>query len=215
MLCGTSSRRFRLMSPPPDRTRAVFEQLVAEIVRHPERRAELEEQLFTVFSRRAAILVLDMCGFSRTTRAHGIIAFLVMIHEMQELCRPIAQTHTGSLVKVEADNLVFLFDHVADAVAAARAMQSACAEANLRRPADRSLHASIGVGFGDTLYIGEEDVHGDEMNLASKLGEDIAGPGEILLTEAAFESLSPGLAAAAATSVSISGLKLNYFRLEP
>ena len=202
------------MSPPPDRTRAAFEQLVAEIVRHPERRAELEGQLFAVFSRRAAILVLDMCGFSRTTRAHGIVAFLVMIQEMQELCRPIATAHNGILVKVDADNLVFLFDCVLDAVGAARAMQAGCTEANLLRPADRSLHASIGIGFGDTLYIGEEDIHGDEMNLACKLGEDIAGPGEILLTQAAFQSIPRGLVGAELARVSISGLNLSHFKLE-
>ena len=51
------------------------------------------------------------------------------------------------------------------------------------------------------------------MNLASKLGEDIAGPGEILLTESAFGALPPGAVKAAAASVSISGLTLNYFKL--
>jgi class 3 adenylate cyclase len=199
---------------PLDRTREVFSQLVAEIVRHPERRLELEAQLFELFSRTAAILVLDMCGFSRTTRAYGIIAFLVMIHEMQELCEPIAKSSGGILVKVEADNLVFLFNAVGDAVTAARGIQVACIDANRSRPADRSLHASIGIGFGETLYIGEEDVHGDQMNVACKLGEDIAGPGEILLTESAFEALPPGAADATAASVSISGLTLNFFRLQ-
>jgi adenylate cyclase len=198
---------------PLDRTREVFSQLVKEILRHPERRAELEAQLHELFSRRAAILVLDMCGFSRTTRAHGIIAFLVMIQEMQELCEPVARQNAGTLVKVEADNLVFLFDDVASAVTTALGIRLACSEANRQRPEDRTLRASIGIGFGDTLYIGEEDVHGDEMNLASKLGEDIAGPGEILLTESAFRALPPGAANAAAASVSISGLTLNYFKL--
>src|SRR3954470_14887233 len=110
------------MEPKP--TRELFEQLVGEIVDQPERRAALEQKIRHIFSRRAAILVLDMCGFSRTTRAHGIIAFLVMIHEMQEFCTPIAKLHEGTLVKVEADNLIFLFDRVCDAVAAARAMNS-------------------------------------------------------------------------------------------
>ena len=67
-------------------TRELFERLVREIADHPERRAELEDQIKRIFSRRAAILALDMCGFSRTTQAHGIVAFLVMIHEMQRLC---------------------------------------------------------------------------------------------------------------------------------
>ncbi len=203
------------MKAIPDRTRAVFERLVGEIVRHPDRREELEKELFRLFSRRAAILVLDMCGFSRTTRALGVVAFLVMIHEMQEICRPIAERHDGFLVKVEADNLVFLFDEVSGAIGTAREINAACAEANRQRPADRALHASMGIGFGDTLYIGEEDVHGDEMNLACKLGEDIAGPGEILMTEAAFAGMPVGAVRANTASVSISGLRLSYFQLDP
>jgi class 3 adenylate cyclase len=93
-------------------------------------------------------------------------------------------------------------------------MNLACAEANRHRPPDRTLHVSIGIGFGDTLYIGDEDVHGDEMNLACKLGEDIAGPGEILLTKAAYESLPAGKLKATSATVSISGMILRYFRHE-
>ena len=36
----------------------------------------LNRKSATCFSRRVAILALDMCGFSRTTRAYGIVAFL-------------------------------------------------------------------------------------------------------------------------------------------
>ena len=33
--------------------------------------------------------------------------------------------------------------------------------------------------------IGDDDMYGNEMNIASKLGEDIAGRGEVFLSEAA------------------------------
>ena len=38
--------------------------------------------------RQVAILVLDMCGFSRITQRHGIIHFLAMIHRMEQAARP-------------------------------------------------------------------------------------------------------------------------------
>ena len=38
-----------------------------------------------------------------------------------------------------------------------------------------------GVGFGDVLEL-DGDVFGAEVNLASKIGEDLARPGEVLLT---------------------------------
>src|ERR1700749_3039777 len=105
------------MEPKP--TRELFEQLVGEIVDHPEQSSELEQKIRHIFSRRAAILALDMCGFSRTTRAYGIVAFLVMIHEMRRLCPPAVSSRGGIHVKAEADNLFCLFDSVADALAAA------------------------------------------------------------------------------------------------
>lgn len=196
-------------------TREQFEQWVGEIVRNPERRAELEQKISQTFSSRKAVLVLDMCGFSRTTRAHGIIAFLVMIHEMRLICAPVVAAQRGVLVKAEADNLFCLFDSVADALAAAREIHARCATANAQRPADRALHASIGIGFGDVLYIGEEDLHGDQMNIASKLGEDIAERGEILLTAAAQATLSADSVSATPLSVSISGMALDYFKVLP
>ena len=67
----------------------------------------------------------------------------------------------------------------------------------------------VGLGFGRVLRIGDADVFGAEVNAASKLGEDIAKAGEILVTQGvkaalegsgiAFASISdvpPGAAAA-------------------
>jgi len=41
----------------------------------------------------------------------------------------------------------------------------------------------VGMGYGDMLLVGDEDVFGAEVNAASKLGEDTAKAGEILVTE--------------------------------
>ena len=43
---------------------------------------------------------------------------------------------------------------------------------------------------GEVLDLGR-DVFGLEVNLASKLGEDVARPGEVLFTEAAVAALPP------------------------
>lgn len=73
----------------------------------------------------------------------------------------------------------------AEAVAAAREIVRLLGSVNLLLPEDCRLHASIAIGYGRILNIDEDDLYGDEVNLASKLGEDIAGRGAILLTEAA------------------------------
>jgi class 3 adenylate cyclase len=56
-------------------------------------------------------------------------------------------------------------------------------EYNLGVPPEEQILLGVGLGFGDMLQIGEEDVFGAEVNAASKLGEDIAKGGDILVTE--------------------------------
>jgi adenylate cyclase len=52
------------------------------------------------------------------------------------------------------------------------------------------------------------------VNLACKLGEDIAGKGEILLTAAAKAELEPSPIATREEAISISGISLVYHVVE-
>jgi adenylate cyclase len=208
-----------MSEPPPDsaaplpvNTRARLDELLNQIIEHPEKRAELEAQIERDFTEQRAVFVLDMSGFSRTTQAHGVVSFLLMIHQMRLLASPVVRARGGRLVKAEADNLYCLFETVEAAVAAAREIVRRLETVNVLLPATRRLYASIGIGFGEVLAPAEEDLFGDEVNLASKLGEDVAGEGVVLLTEAARAELPENLDARE-ERVSISGLVLKYFQL--
>jgi len=131
------------------------------------------------------VFVLDMCGFSRLTVRHGIVHFLAMIRRLHLLVAPIVRKHRGRIVKSEADNVFAVFPDVPQALQAARRLNAEIARDNAVLPADWDFQVSIGIGHGDLLMVGAHDFYGSELNLAAKLGEDLAGPGEILLTEAA------------------------------
>ena len=62
--------------------------------------------------------------------------------------------------------------------------------ANEALPKREEVGISVGIGFGDLLLVGADDAWGDEMNLASKLGEDLAECGETLLTRSAHDRLT-------------------------
>ncbi|MGH9941765.1 MAG: adenylate/guanylate cyclase domain-containing protein [Pyrinomonadaceae bacterium] len=194
-------------------SRANLERLLTEMIERPERRAELKQEIEEVFEQEKAVLVLDMSGFSRTTQRLGIISYLLMIHQMQRVARPCVAEHRGLLLKSEADNLFCLFDTVDDAVAAGRMITRHLRTANLLLPEEQHLYVSIGIGHGRLLNIEDEDVFGSEVNLASKLGEDIGDMGEILLTPAARARLEDQQLDLKEESINISGLEMIYFRV--
>jgi adenylate cyclase len=194
---------------------ATLERLLTEMIRYPDRREELIKAIEETFGQQKAVLVLDMSGFARTTQRLGIVSFLMMIHQMRLICRPCVEERNGKVIKAEADNLLCLFETVDDAVYATREMIQRLDAANQVLPAENHLYAAFGIGYGNVLNIGDEDIFGDEMNLASKLGEDIARPGEILLTMAAQANLKETAIKTREEGVSISGISLFYYLVEP
>src|SRR6185436_20442395 len=84
------------------RGRALLRQLLSERNQYPERAPAIDRHLREAFARTVAVLVLDMCGFSRLTIEHGIIHYLAMIHQMQEAARPAVTGNGGVVIKQEA-----------------------------------------------------------------------------------------------------------------
>lgn len=193
-------------------SQANLDRLLQKMLDHPEAQDEIIAEVVLTFGQRAAVLVVDMSGFSRTTRQQGIVRFMLMIFQMRILADTAISKNGGSLVKAEADNLYCRFESVADAVSAAIEITERLETVNPLLPNDRRLYASIGIGFGEILFIDDRDMFGDQVNLTSKLAEDIAQGGEILLTEAARQQLAPDVEGQDKT-VGISGLSLPYFQI--
>jgi len=204
-------------SPEQVNSRQALSQLLNDMIGFPERRGEIAETIENTFGQCRAVLVLDMSGFSRTTQQYGIISFLLMIHQMQLICRPCVEQHGGVVVKTDADNLFCLFDTVPNAVKASQEIITRLNAVNVVLPADRQLYVAFGIGYGKILNIGDEDIFGDEVNLACKLGEDIAEKGEVLLTPAAKAEMAKidgsGISMREG-AVSISGIHLSYYYVE-
>ena len=87
------------------------------------------------------------------------------------------------------------------------------AKVNATLPRDDHLFCAIGIGFGEVLCLSECNVHGYEVNLAFKLGEDVAQDGQLLLTEAAYAAIDAAAHPARAKVAAVSGLELRYFEL--
>jgi len=167
-------------------TRAVLDRLLDRRNEHPEQLPQIDARIREVFEQEQTVLVLDMCGFSRLTIKHGVIHYLAMIRRMQRVVVPLVTAGRGRVVKSEADNVIGVFAAVPAAIRAARTIHERLERANAFLPDDWDVHVGIGIGHGRLLMIGDHDGFGSELNLASKLGEDLATAGQVLLTEEAF-----------------------------
>lgn len=194
--------------------RALLNRLLSELNQYPERVTRITAKLREALERRVAILALDMVGFSRLTLQYGIIHYLAMIHQMVEAATPAVIANGGRVIKQDADNIFAAFDNPTNALEAARDILRAFDAVNTVTPAERHLHCSIGIGYGETLVIDDSDLFGSEMNLASKLGEDLAGRDELLLTASAYEALPADRYVFAPVSFSIGELEIHCFRYE-
>ena len=173
--------------PMPDRSE--LQPLLQRYNEHPETRDEIRAEIDERFRRDVAVLVLDACGFSRTVKGRGIVHFLALLERLERVIRPCVEEQHGRILRREADNIYAVFDTADHALAAARLIQGNVRAANEALPEDEEVGVSIGIGYGELLLVGPDDAWGDEMNLASKLGEDLADCDQILLTEAAGMAL--------------------------
>lgn len=194
-----------------------FQDLLLEyaIALHDEDRKSIEQRLWQKFGTRKAVFVLDMSGFSVLSQRFGIVHYLSMVRRMQLTAQPVIQQFGGEVVKFEADNCFAAFPDVLPAIQAATALNAAFFGMNLVTPDEFDIRVSVGIDYGDILLIGGPDYFGDPVNCASKLGEDTAEAGEILVTKRAFDRV-PAEAGIQTSPFSfrISGIELQGVKIE-
>jgi class 3 adenylate cyclase len=130
----------------------------------------------------------DTADFTARTLRDGILHFLMAWGRVVAALRPAIRARGGTVVKVEGDSLILAFNDARAACAGVLALEAALGRFNRSRPLNERFRFSYGIGYGDLVEV-EGDLFGLELNLASKLGEDLARPGEALLSPAAAAAL--------------------------
>jgi len=163
-----------------------------------------------------AVFVLDMSGFTSSVRRHGIEAYIDKIRRMQDIAIQVVPRHGGEIIKFAADNAFALFADSRAAIAAAADFQNVVRATNGSLAEAERIKVAIGIAWGEVIIMPWRDIFGDAVNIASKLGEDVAKGGEILVDD------QIGREAAAASGchvellrIRISGVSLQVYRLVP
>lgn len=194
-----------------------FEDLLMQYMDQPapEARKPVEERLWREFGATRAVLVIDLSRFSTLTERYGIVHNLAMIRRMQLSTGPLIEQAGGTVVKYEADNCYAMFDEVLPAVQAAIAIHESFNALNLEGQEEFEISVGIGIDYGEVLLTGGSDYFGLTVNRACKLGEDVAGADEILITAAAFQRLPPDCGIRAEPlELTVSGLALDALAIK-
>lgn len=157
-----------------------------------EERAKLYTDIENTFSVEMATMALDMSGFTSTVKKYGIIPYLARIQSMQEIAKASFEDTGGNIVKFNADNMSAVFDSVEGAILTARTILERLKAEKTQVGAEDGVRAKIGIAWGRFLYIPDHDYFGDPVNIAYKLGEDLASAGEILVEHGCFQMLPDG-----------------------
>jgi adenylate cyclase len=141
----------------------------------------------TLERRLAAILAADVVGYTRLMGADEAGTLRRLTELRQEILELLINEHHGRVVKLMGDGLLVEFASVVDALACAVAWQNRVSEQEVATEEDKRLQFRIGINLGDVIVEGE-DIHGDGVNVASRL-EGLAEPGGIYLSDDAYRQV--------------------------
>jgi class 3 adenylate cyclase len=181
-----------MFRPAGRRTRRLTDFLRRRTKTPAAKRPELDCKTFPELFRKRAVVFTDTADFTLRTARDGILHFLMVFDTVTSLAQKLVKKTGGEMVKVEGDSLLLRYEDANAAVRSVLALDDAIQVYNRGRAENEQVHFSYGVGYGDILDT-DDDMFGLEVNLASKIGEDLAEPGEALLTASAAAALEPEL----------------------
>lgn len=175
---------------------------------------ERQDEIWRRYGRTAAIMMLDSAGFSRTTEHQGIVHFLTQLTKMRQIIERVCNASACHALRFEADNAYAAFEHPDQAIETAFTIHEAIEREKLMLADREPYRVCIGIGYGKLLWSETlEGYFGEEVNIASKLGEDTARGGETLLTENAYLHAERRLVGGFSKShLCVAGIEATFYR---
>ena len=136
----------------------------------------------------AAIVHLDMVGYSRLTGRDELGTFARLRHLFTVVLPPLAAEGGGRVVNTAGDSALALFPGAGAAVRFALMFQAQVAALEAGASRDSLMQFRIGVTVGDVLAEGAA-AHGDGVNIAARL-QAVCPPGMVCASRAVRDQLA-------------------------
>lgn len=141
--------------------------------------------------RLAAILILDMYGYSRLMEKNESDTITRQKSHRTDLIDPEINRNHGRIVKSTGDGLLVEFSTVIDAVQCAIIIQTIMSRRESDIDLDYRILYRIGINIGDIVHE-DGDVFGDTVNVAARI-EGLAEPGGVCISDATHQLVSGSL----------------------
>jgi len=137
--------------------------------------------------RLAAVLALDVVGYSSLMGKDEVGTLTALIELRKTVLEPTVSGHSGRIVKLMGDGALVEFASAVDAVECAVVIQDVFAERNTELSQEKAIRLRIGINLGD-IIIEDDDIYGDGVNIAARL-ETLAEPDGICVSGTIFDQV--------------------------
>ena len=125
-------------------------------------------------------MITDIVGYSKMSGNNQDLA-LALLKEHDQVLFSSLEKYKGDILKNRGDGVIAQFNNCSDGIRCAIEIQRDLKKRNLLNTKERNLEVRIGMHYGEFVKDGEE-IHGDCINIASKL-EPLAPYGGILISK--------------------------------
>jgi len=142
--------------------------------------------------RLAAVLLLDVAGYSRLTETDPEGTYNRLSALFETVIEPALADSDGRIVKRTGDGALVEFPSVTLAVRAAQRIQAETNAGEQPRAVEQRIRLRMGINLGDVIVdAAHQDIYGDGVNVAARL-EALGLPGDIILSDAAVQTVDRG-----------------------